>query len=79
MFLNRNNNNNKIINDNNAQTRISPGEWDVQKDVEIQTDHLIPARRPDSDSQQEKGTNHDSGLCHPDGPRSESQRKWEDR
>ena len=31
----------------NAQTRICAGEWGTHNYFEIQTDHLLPARRPD--------------------------------
>ena len=47
---------------------------------EIQTDHIIPARRPDLTDFNKKNLNKkknllNSGLCHPSRPQSENQRK----
>ena len=40
----------------NAQNRFRPKEWDseIHWDFEIQTDHLMPARRPDLGDEQKE-------------------------
>ena len=57
-------------------------EYDTRKiiwDFKIQTDHLIPARRPDLVIVNKKENLSSSGLCCPGGPQSENQRKWKER
>ena len=50
-------------------------------DLEINADHLISARRPHQDSPQKRKKKNllSSGLCHPDVPESENQRKQKER
>ena len=52
----------------------------ILRDFRIQTDHLISARTPDWVTiDQKKETWSNSGLCRPDGPRIENQRKPKER
>ena len=51
----------------------------IIKDFEIETNHLIPARRPDRVLiKKKKGTCNIVAFCHIGGPSSENKRKWKD-
>ena len=52
-------------------------EWHILWEFEIQTDHLIPTRRPDLViiSKTKKKNQLNSELCRPGGPQSENQGK----
>ena len=45
---------------------------------DIQTDHLISAKWPDSYNQQKKENLQKSGLCCPSWPQSKIKRKWKE-
>ena len=51
-------------------------------DFNIQTDHLIPARRPDLiiiNKKKRKENMYNCRHCCPGGPQNKSERKWKER
>ena len=44
-------------------------------DFDIQTDHLIPTRRPDNNNQQKKENLQNSRLCCPSRPQDKNRKK----